>query len=423
MTRPRPPQEQARADVLVVGGGASGLMAAIAARMWGASVTLLERNPRVGKKLLTTGNHQCNLSNLHLKADRFHGDPVLAMAVIAKFNLNATLALFWRLGLESARDGEGRVYPRSFQAAAVLDALRFEADESGVHTACGATVDRLERDGEGFAARTEDGRLFRAGRVILCTGGKAAPQTGSDGRGLDLARALGHSVVEPQPALVQLKLDGALHKAMEGMRWTARVRLLVDGREDGAAEDEVLFTPYGLSGPAALALSRSAVEAWAAGRRVEVELDLLPEQPETETLHFIQYRAVNKPGRALEHFLTGWINKRIGQTLLKSLGLDWSRPWSSLAEAEQALLARALHHWAFPVAGHTGWPNAQTTAGGVETAEVDPDTLESRLVPGLHFAGEVLNIDGDSGGYNLQWAWSSGWVAGFAAAGPLHEPV
>jgi hypothetical protein len=315
------------------------------------------------------------------------------------------------------------VYPRSFQAAAVLDALRFEADESGVHTACGATVDRLERDGEGFAARTEDGRLFRAGRVILCTGGKAAPQTGSDGRGLDLARALGHSVVEPQPALVQLKLDGALHKAMEGMRWTARVRLLVDGREDGAAEDEVLFTPYGLSGPAALALSRSAVEAWAAGRRVEVELDLLPEQPETETLHFIQYRAVNKPGRALEHFLTGWINKRIGQTLLKSLGLDWSRPWSSLAEAEQALLARALHHWAFPVAGHTGWPNAQTTAGGVETAEVDPDTLESRLVPGLHFAGEVLNIDGDSGGYNLQWAWSSGWVAGFAAAGPLHEPV
>ena len=411
------------ADVLVVGGGASGLMAALAARMWGASVVLLEKNPRVGKKLLTTGNHQCNLSNLHIAADRFHGDPVLAMGVIGKFNLNATLALFWRLGLESTRDSEGRVFPRSYQAASVLDVLRFESEESGVKTVCGADVVRLVREGDRFLAVTAAGDRTTAGRVILCTGGKAAPQTGSDGRGLDLARALGHAVVEPFPALVQLKLDGALHKAMEGMRWEAEARLLVDGRPDGAARGEVLFTSYGISGPAALALSRSAVEAWTAGRQVELALNLLPEQPETETLHFIQYRARNKPERTLEHFLTGWVNKRIGQTLLKSLGLDWARPWSSLTEAEQLLLAHVLHGWTFPVAGHTGWPNAQVTAGGVDTAEVDPETLESRLVTGLHFAGEVLDVDGDSGGFNLQWAWASGWVAGSAAAGPAQEPV
>lgn len=417
------PPEPVRADVLVIGGGASGLMAAVAARMWGATVLLLEKNPRVGKKLLTTGNHQCNLSNFHLQAHRFHGDPVLAMAVIGRFNLNATLAFFWRLGLESTRDGEGRVFPRSYQAAAVLDVLRFEAEESGVRTECGAEVTRLERTGEGFAVTARDGRRFEASRVILCTGGRAAPQTGSVGTGLDLARALGHALVEPFPALVQLKLEGSLHKAMEGMRWETEARLLVDGREDGAVRGEVLFTSYGLSGPAALALSRSAVEAWMAGRRVEVSLNLLPEQPADETLNFIHYRTRNKPDRPLEHFLTGWVNKRIGQTLLKALGLAWDRPWSSLTEAEQSLLAATLHGWTFGVSGHTGWPNAQTTAGGVETAEVDPETLESRLVPGLHFAGEVLNVDGDSGGYNLQWAWSSGWVAGSAAAGPLVDPV
>lgn len=412
-----------RAEVLVVGGGASGLMAALAARMWGATVVLLEKNPRVGKKLLTTGNHQCNLSNLHLTADRFHGDPILAMGVIGNFNLNATLALFWRLGLESTRDGEGRVFPRSFQAAAVLDVLRFDAEESGVRMECGAEVVRLERSGAEFLAETQDGRRFIAGRVILCTGGKAAPQTGSDGRGLELAQRLGHAVVEPFPALVQLKLDGALHKAMEGMRWDAEARLLVDGRTDGTARGEVLFAAYGISGPAVLALSRSAVEAWTAGRRVELALNLLPEQPEEETLNFIQYRVRNKPQRTLEHFLTGWINKRIGQTLLKSLGLDWARPWSSLTDAEQALLAHTLHDWTFAVAGHTGWPNAQVTAGGVDTAEIHPETLESRKVPGLHFAGEVLDVDGDSGGFNLQWAWSSGWVAGSAAAGFASETI
>lgn len=418
-----PADPPVHADVLVVGGGASGLMAGIAARMWGASVILLEKNPRVGKKLLTTGNNQCNLSNLHLIADRFHGDPMLAMAVIGKFNLNATLALFWRLGLESTRDPDGRVYPRSFQAAAVLDVLRFEAEESQVRTVCGAEVVRLDRRGDAFQVETKGGGRFSAGRVILCTGGKAAPQTGSDGGGLELAGRLGHTVIEPAPALVQLKLDGAFHKAMEGMRWEAEVRLLVDGREDTVVRDEVLFASYGISGPAALALSRHAVEAWAAGRRVELSLNLLPEQPPTETLHFIQYRARNKPDRTLEHFLTGWVNKRIGQTLLKSLGLDWSRPWSSLTEGEQNLLAAALHGWTFTVAGHTGWPNAQTTAGGVDTEEVHPETLESRLVPGLHFAGELLNVDGDSGGFNLQWAWSSGWVAGSAAAGQATETI
>jgi predicted Rossmann fold flavoprotein len=402
--------------VLVGGGGASGLLAAIAARWGGASVVLLEKNPRVGKKLLTTGNHQCNLSNLHLSADRFHGDPALAMAVIGKFDLDATLAFFGRLGLQSARDGQGRVYPRSYQAASVLDALRLEAEESGVETVAGTDVAEIERQGKGLAVTAKGGTRFIARRVILCTGGKAAPHTGSVGGGLDLARRLGHAVVEPFPALVPLKLEGAHPRAMQGMRWEVVARLLVDGREGGTARGEALFAAYGLSGPAALALSRNAVEAWSAGRRVEVALDLLPEQPETETLHCIRSRCLNKPDRSMEHFLAGWINKRIGQVLLKALGFDWSRPWGSLTGEEQARLARALHAWTFPVAGHTGWPNAQVTAGGVETAEVDPETLESRLVPGLHFAGEILNVDGDSGGYNLQWAWSSGWVAGSAAA-------
>ena len=255
-----------------------------------------------------------------------------------------------------------------------------------------------------------------AREVVLCTGGKAAPATGSDGSGFRLAESLGHTLIDPFPALVQLNLEGVIHRAMEGMKWKAGVTVLAGGTVITRERGDLLFTIYGVSGPAVLNASRTAVEALRAGRRVEIELDLLPELTEPELLEKVRRRRRLQPDRLLEEFFTGWLNKRIGQTLIKSLGLERGRTWASLSEEESERIAGTAHAWRFAVAGDTGWPNAQVTAGGVDTKEVDPATLESKKVPGLFFAGEVLNVDGDSGGYNLQWAWSSGWVAGEAAA-------
>jgi len=403
-------------DVIVIGGGPSGLVASIAARRAGAGVLLLEKNPRVGKKLLTTGNHQCNLTNMDIRAKHYHGDPGFAMRTIARFDRDRTLEFFRALGLETVADESGKVYPRSYQAGSVLDVLRFELDRLRVETLADCAVETLRSGRDGFAVRTKEGRTCSAHRVILCAGGHAAPQTGSTGAGFILAQSLGHTILEPFPALVQLKLDGAVHKAMEGMKWECSVALFADGIAEAQERGDILFTSYGLSGTAALNVSRTAVAALRDGKRVEIKLNLVPEMEEAELGEAIRRRIEIQPERPMEEFFTGWLNKRIGQTLIKALAFDRAAPWRSLSDADVRRLTEALHGWTFTVTGDTGWPNAQTTAGGVDTREVDAETMESRKVPGLFFAGEILNVDGDSGGYNLQWAWSSGFVTGQAAA-------
>ena len=404
-------------SIAVVGGGASGLMAAVVACRAGASVALFEKNDRVGKKILVTGNGRCNLANRSVRAENYHGDAEFAMKVIGAFDGGKTLDFFSGLGLRFYTDEAGRIFPFSQQAGSVLDALRFEADKLGVEFYTAFPVASVKKTGGGFALVSAGGKSFAFDRVILACGGKADPDLGSDGSGYRLAESLGHKTTEVFPALVQLRLEGQNFRAMERMKWEAELRAVAGEKIRGTASGDIIFTSYGISGTAVLSISRKIMESMNEGNKTDLEIDLLPGLDDGETLQLLEERKNSHPERKLDEFFIGWLNKRIGQTLLKSAGLELSRESSSLNPADLKKVCGLLHRWRFPVAGHNGWKNAQVTAGGVKTSGVDAATMESKAAKGLYFAGEVMDVDGDSGGYNLQWAWSWGAVAGLSAAG------
>lgn len=398
----------------VIGGGAAGLMAANQAARAGAHVVLLEGNDRVGKKLLTTGNGRCNLTNTGASPADYHGAPALVAAVLPQFDPLAAIAFFEAAGLACVVEDRGRVFPRCGQASAVLDVLRFLLDEAGVEVRCGAEVASLARTAGGFELTLADGARLAADRVVLASGGRAAPGTGSRGQGYALARSLGHTIVDPFPALVQLRLASPHLKALAGVRIVARVTVRVAGQPDASATDELLFADYGVSGPAVLAVSRVAAEALAHAKRATLTVDLLPDLDADAVKRELESRVAAHPSRTLHSLLVGLVHKRLILPLLKDAGLAPDLP----AEALHTLGgAGILTAWSFDVTATTGWTGAQVTAGGVATDEVDPFTLASTKAPGLYLAGEVLDVDGDSGGYNLQWAWASGFVAGRSAAG------
>ncbi len=400
--------------VIIVGGGASGLMASICASKKGNRVKLIEKNDRVGKKLLATGNGRCNLSNENLSSSDYHGGTAdFAMTVIKQFDNNASMNFFKELGLELSVEENGKIFPQSMQASSVLDLLRLEAESSGVEIVTGSEIKTIIRDKAGiFELTDKTGITHKSGRVILACGGKAAPQTGSDGYGYKLAGMMGHSVVSPLPALVALKLSGDLHKAMEKMFWNAEVSLLLNNQKLRTISGDIIFTNYGISGLAILDLSRDAVYGLANNKTVEIEINFLPKFSFNEKIDSLRRRKALHPGRLMENYLTGVINKRIGQTLIKSSGIKLGAMVSEISESEIIRLAEVLNGCRFKVTGDNGWANAQVTAGGIDCSEVNARTLESKLTGGLYFCGEILDIDGISGGYNLQWAWSSGFVAG-----------
>ncbi len=406
--------------VAVIGGGAAGMMAAIVAARAGARVVLFEGNDRVGKKLLTTGNGRCNLTNTGASPADYHGAPGLAAAVLPRFDPAAAVAFFEAAGLACVVEDRGRVFPRCGQASAVQDVLRFELDEAGVEVRGGAEVSALTRTGGGFELRlappigTEgDGERVSADRVVLATGGRAAPGTGSRGQGYALAQALGHTIVEPFPALVQLRLASPHLAALAGVRVEAHVTLRRYGFPAATATGELLFADYGVSGPTVLAVSREAAEALARGEHPRLEANLLPDLDAPAVAAELQRRAAAHPARTLQGLLVGLVHKRLILPLLKEAGLSPDGPAEALPRLGEAGLLTA---WGFDVTATTGWTGAQVTAGGVAADEVDPLSLESTKAPGLFLAGEVLDVDGDSGGYNLQWAWASGFVAGRGAA-------
>jgi predicted Rossmann fold flavoprotein len=408
--------------VAVIGGGAAGLMAAIAAARAGARVVLFEGNDRVGKKLVTTGNGRCNLTNLGAGPADYHGAPALVQAVLPRFTPADAVAFFEAEGLATVVEDRGRVFPRTGQASAVLDVLRFALDEAAVDVRCGTEVTAVTRTTPGFelaVSSTGDGERVTtrvtADHVVLTTGGRAAPGTGSRGQGYALARALGHAIVEPFPALVQLRAASPHLKALAGVRVEGRVTVRVTGQPPATALGEVLFTDYGLSGPAVLSASRTAAEALVHGRAVTLELSLLPDRDASTVTELLLARRRAHPTRTTQALLVGLVHKRVILPLLKDLALPADRPSAELSDPDLADLARQMTAWSLAITATTGWTGAQVTAGGIAADEVDPTTLESRKAPGLYLAGEVLDVDGDSGGYNLQWAWASGWVAGRSA--------
>ncbi len=400
-------------DLIVIGGGAAGLAASVflTRKKPGCRVLVLEKNPRVGKKLLATGNGTCNLTNVTATAADYHGAPRLAKKVLEALTIPQTMAFFTSIGVDCVTREDGKVYPASEQAGAVLDALRLTAEAQGVTILCEKKADRLIKNKTGWTVQVGE-ESHTAPYVLVTVGGAAAPALGGSAEGYRLLTDLGCRKTPLFPSIVQLRTATDFVRSVKGIRVEATLRLRLDGKELAQNTGEVLFTDYGLSGPAVMQISRP-VGDWERQKKGEMtaHLDLLPTWNKADLTARIIERS-HLLGRTLEDLLTGLTHKRVGQTVLRVAGvLPLTRPADSLTTEEAARIADTLKDWCLPVTGTQGFGGAQVTAGGVDAAEVDGQTLEIKRLPGVYAAGEVLDVDGNCGGYNLQFAWSSAYVA------------
>lgn len=394
--------------IAVIGGGASGHVAAITAAERGHCVAIYERCDKAAKKILATGNGRCNMSNVNAELGNYHGaNPKFVSGAMHRFWVDETLEFFKRLGIVAKIEENGKVFPYSYRAAAVSDVLRSEAERLGVKTVCGFEAANIKRTKNGFEIISTSKQKVFADKVILATGGKASPNLGSNGSGYALAEKFGHKTTKLFPTLVQIKTDNTYTKALRGQKVEAAACFLKNGKPIKSSSGEVLFTDYGLSGPPVFDLSRLA----STEKDGEIGLDLMPEYSVGEVLSLLAERKY--PEKTLDAYFVGMLEKRIGNVLLKSCGIaPLSEKSGTLSEKKLAALANKIKMWKFAVEGTMPWSNAQATAGGIDTSEVNPSTMESKKQPGLFLTGELLDIDGDCGGYNLQWAWSSGYLAG-----------
>lgn len=398
--------------IAVVGGGASGLAAAIAAsdeaKKAGRKlkVAVLEKNPRVGKKLLMTGNGHCNLTNRYAGPESYHGDVDAVSALLERCPAEKVVEAFRSLGLLCRETEEGRIYPYSMQASSVLNVLRRNLEMRRVETICGFPVERIESLPGGFLLHSGKNCIC-ARRVVVAAGGKACPQSGSDGSGYGLLKPLGHSVTGLYPALVPIRTDSKRVRPLKGVRCPAAATLSADGKTFKTVRGEVQFTESALSGICIFELSRYI------GRspgNMEISLDLAPEYSVPSLAAFLREQPRMAEELPPEQILEGAFPKSLGLEVVKNAGSD-TRP-------DFTRIARDAKNFRFPVLGTLSWPRAQVTAGGIPLAETDAK-LQSRCRKGLFLCGEILNLDGACGGFNLHWAWVSGTAAGRAAARSL----
>ncbi|NLI89709.1 MAG: NAD(P)/FAD-dependent oxidoreductase [Epulopiscium sp.] len=403
-------------DLVIVGGGASGLVAAIVAAREGAKVTILERTDRVGKKILATGNGRCNITNIDCNIRNYHGsNPKFALGGLTGFDPNMAIQFFEELGIAHKVESGGKVFPLSDQASSVLDVLRMEIDRLAIEVLLDKEVEEISQVNKGFKISCLDHTSYYGDKVIVATGGKASPSLGSNGSGLSLLEKMGHKVINPFPSLVQIILDTKIVRRIQGVKFQGKVTVS-DGCNRREELGEILFTKDGISGPPVLQVSRLVGRNEQKGSSSSVSLDLFPDYTLEELEVIIQMRMAYQPKRSLQEFLVGLINKRLIPELLREAGLnDMRRLSSSLTIKEVNKLAQTFKDWKFIATGTRTWNSAQVMAGGISTREVYQDTLQSKKIPGLYIVGELLDIDGDCGGYNLQWAWSSAYMAAIDA--------
>lgn len=409
--------------VLIIGAGASGMMAAIQAARSGAEVTVLEHMDRVGKKILSTGNGRCNLTNRYQDETCYRcGQTGFVREVLRQFSVEDTLDFFKGLGI-LPKDRNGYIYPNSDQASSVLDVLRMEMEHLGIGVLLNCKVTDIQKTGKNektrFSVQTNQGEL-QAERLILAAGSKAAPVTGSDGSGYELARLLGHEIVTPLPALVQLRCREKHYKQLAGIRTDAKITLM-GGKEEAWAvlareQGELQLTDYGISGIPTFQVSRYASIALHKGQKVKAVIDFLPQMEEWEAEKMLKLRCRQMNYKTAEEWMTGLLNKKLGLVLLKLSGISPQQNMTQVTGPQWKELMKNLKSYETFIAGTNPFENAQVCCGGVDVTEVTAATMESRKVPGLYFAGEILDVDGICGGYNLQWAWSSGASAGRHAA-------
>jgi len=396
--------------VVIIGGGASGIMAALtAAEDKNNKVILLERQQRIGRKLLATGNGRCNLTNTGAEAKNYHGDdPAFALPALGAFSPQDTLDFFAALGLMTVEEYGGRVYPLSNSANSVVDVLRFALEESGVELRCSTVVRELRRSRGGYAVLT-DADEIQADKIIVACGGAAGAKLGGVSDGYELLKPLGHKRTGLYPSLVQLITENEYPRALKGVRADCRLRLMAGEDVLAESEGELQFTETGLSGPAAFDISRACAMA---GKGPWVSANFFKDYSEAQIIELLKKRRDSLPKLPTGDMLTGMLHNRLGRMIVKYAGLDQNKPCRALSDDELNKLCRACMDFRLKLLGTGGFDAAQVTAGGVKTGGFNPETLESWFMPGLFCCGELMDVDADCGGYNLQWAWASGRLAG-----------
>lgn len=413
-----------KVKVAVVGAGASGMMAAITASRYGADVTLFEKEDRVGKKILSTGNGKCNLGNLDFSMEQYYcRDKDKLESIFKMFSVWDTIAFFESIGL-MIKSKNGYLYPYCEQASAVLDVLRMELTRRQIRTQTGKGIkSAVYRDGEKLFELTDsDGRVHTFQKLIIACGSPASLKKGEGMSGYRLAESFGHKIGRLVPGLVQLRSDETFLKALGGVRCQAKVKLLIDGEERASETGELQFTDYGVSGIPVFQLSRMAAYAADEKRDVEIVVDFFPDQEENAYAYMAKLRFETGQDKTAEEYMIGLLNKKINMVLLKRLGLKPGMKvreigWKGIWE-----LMKSCRNFSIHISSPNPMENAQICAGGVRLEEVTTE-LESVSRKGLYFAGELLDVDGKCGGYNLQWAFTSGYAAGISAAGGLSEDV
>ena len=397
----------------IIGAGASGMAAALAAaENENVQVILMERQARVGRKLAATGNGRCNLTNLHAMEGGYHGDDAAFADVALKaFDVQNTMEWFRSMGLYMVAEDWGRVYPYSDQANSVVDVLRFALEKPNIQLLTGFEVQKVKKTNDGFRVESLE-ETIHCDKLIIACGGLAGTKRGGSMSGYKLLRSFGHKCTKLRPALVQLKSSWPGCASLKGVRAHCHAAVYHNGVLHAESRGELQFTEYGLSGPVMFEVSR---DACLGGGEWNCRFDFIPGK-EAEWLKQELMRRRNTQWKA-EDLLTGILHNRLGRVLTQAAGISAYVPISQLEEYEMDTVVKMVKSFDVTVTEPMGMDAAQVTAGGIVTSEFDPTTMESRLVSGLYACGEVLDIDGDCGGYNLQWAWSSGRLAGQSAGG------
>lgn len=402
-------------DCIVVGGGAAGMMSAITAARNNMQVLLIEGTSRLGNKILQTGNGKCNFTNYNMDADMYNNDNhEFISSALKMFNQYDAVDFFKSVGVFH-RERNGYVYPHSETAASLREALVHELDNKGVDVITDVSVHSIRKDDGVFVVNDR----YKAVKLIITAGSKAAPKTGSDGSGYQLALSLGHSIIKPLPSLVQLISDNKYCKQMAGVRSTGTINLYCD-KSIYSDYGEIQYTDYGISGIPVFQISHHAVKSLYMNEKVYADIDMIPDYSKEELMEYV-YENADTANKTIEQMFSGILNRKLVAAACARCSVDSAMPASLYNIKKIELVISSMKKFRFNITGNKSFDNAQVCQGGVSLDEINPETMESCIVEGLYFAGEIMDVDGKCGGYNLQWAWTSGYIAGISAANDNKE--
>lgn len=402
-------------DIAIIGAGPAGIMAAITAKQNGASVVLIEKNEAIGRKILATGNGRCNITNKFISVENYHGsNPEFISGVLSSFDQHKTIKFFEELGLILKEEDRGRMFPRTNQATSVVDILNHELDRLKVEVKLNAEVKEIENK-SGWEIKLNDGSMINSGKLVLTTGGRAAHQFGSSGDGHFWMKNLGHKVENIHAALVPLETKELWVKDVQGLKVEAQASFFVDDELVSKRSGDLIFTHFGLSGPAIMSQARF-IAPFVETKHVKVQLDFMPEQPKHDLDEMIAKIFNISGAKSVKNALVGLVPAKLIPIVLSESGIEENKNAAEIPKAQRVEIVRNLKSLTLTISKLRPLKEAQVTRGGISTDEINAETLESKKIKNLYFAGEIIDVDGDSGGFNLQWAWSSGHLAGLNSA-------